>query len=496
VQSWTLPGLQPLAAWDIPKQNSPYTVAVFNAGATRVAVGDRAGHVRMHETTSQLLRSFVGSQVEIEALAWSPDSETLAVGTKGGTVRLWTAREGLPSIMFFLNFGSLGGIQFSPDGCWLLVGMSSAASMKVWNIATGEQLLTAVGAPAGFSSDGRCLATSRPDQVSFFDLVVPRSIHQFYGHGPMIELLSWSRNSRTLASIDTRFYIGAWSIGVNPPRKTFFGPPPGTFYASNAALSLSDDGEQLAYASGGEKAVAIIRDLSSGKDMEEWDLEAGFEKLGCSGGAKFLLVREELSQDRENVRTVVWELEAGQKPIGPRLIRPTQPGDERRFEESGLSRDGRYHWWDGPRRPKKAERYEVREVATGKLLFPRRDERPWGPVRSSDVYFDPNRGELWVKGNDIVLRYDLGDITRPPIRERQMPLNLSPDLRWNIAGDVCRWPENRLWLLLEDDYANSRASFSPDSHYLALGRRSGYLTVMDLPALEQEIAAFEGSLRK
>ena len=55
--------------------------------------------------------------------------------------------------------------------------------------------------------------------------------------------------------------------------------------------------------------------------------------------------------------------------------------------------------------------------------------------------------------------------------------------------------DSRPWLAFDSNLIR-RWSFSPDSRYLAIGKSSGHITVFDLPALEEEIGAFEKTLPK
>jgi hypothetical protein len=274
---------------------------------------------------------------------------------------------------------------------------------------------------------------------------------------------------------------------------------PGGFYAPEAAVALSDDGRQLAYASGGEdRALALIYEIPGWKKLGEWPMSGGFEKLACVRGGEFVLVREELDKNRQNVQTVVWKLEVGKQPVGPQLIRLSRPGDQRRFHDSELTRDGRYYRWLGPRLPENSRRVEVLDVATGKPVLQRKLPRSphaddfWGTNLSPDGRY------LWIGEAGEVRRYDLSDVRNPPRRQANDLGYLSPDGRWVMAGSVLKRPhEERPWLQFQDASSiGGYSSFSHDSRYLALAKLSGHIIVIDLSVLQEEIAAFEKTLPK
>ena len=89
------------------------------------------------------------------------------------------------------------------------------------------------------------------DRVVFCDLVVPQTLQLLRGHLSTVERLAWSRDNRHLVTLDNRFEVRIWDVmqGVSVDE---FRPPPGGFFATNAAVALSDDARLVAYASGGE----------------------------------------------------------------------------------------------------------------------------------------------------------------------------------------------------------------------------------------------------
>jgi hypothetical protein len=138
VHSLSLPDLKATGGWKVAAPSGRITAA-FNRDATVLAVGNKDGEVSLHEN-GRFLRSLPPGRIEVEALAWSPDGELVAVGTQDGNVQLWPKAEGPPSYPFTLGDTGVSSIVFSPDGRWALAG--SCEGMRMWDVATGEQVLT------------------------------------------------------------------------------------------------------------------------------------------------------------------------------------------------------------------------------------------------------------------------------------------------------------------------------------------------------------------
>jgi len=326
------------------------------------------------------------------------------------------------------------------------------------------------------------------------------------GHASKVAHLAWSRDSRHLVTLDDRYEVRVWDVmrGVSVDD---FRPPAGSFYATNAAVALSDDARLVAYASGGETSShALIRDVATGKTLDQWDLPGAFERMIYAEG-RFLLVREEEDEGAKNwrTRTVARNLAVGKPPEVLRVVRPAEPGDDRRFLDSSLAPDGRRYLWVGPRLPAQNRRAEVREVATGRLI--RRIARPTGQLfQELGASLDPQGRDLWVDyETGEHFRFDLTVADHPPERVSRSPFALSPDGLWLTFGQSAipsdptpklilqHRNDNSTWLRLAGGSPNA-VQFSPDGRFLAWRCEDGTVTVADLPFLEREVRQFEENL--
>jgi WD40 repeat protein/tRNA A-37 threonylcarbamoyl transferase component Bud32 len=509
VRSWSLADFQLGKEWLAAEPPAtppggkalPLTAAAFSAdGAAAVADGYR---VRLYRP-GERMRELPPAPRPVEALAWSPDARVVAVGMRDGQVQFWGTHDGIPGHRLVLSESGVSHIRFHPSGRWVLADFRNG-DYKMWDAVTGEQVLAGRGTLVGFSRDGRRLAAARRDGVAFGDLLLPQVIRQLPGHRAGIGPLAWSRDHRHLASLDNRFLVLTWDVERGELVDTLDAPP-GGFHALQAAVALSDDARQLAYASGGEKEVrALIRDVKTHSTLFTWNLPEGFETL-TYGAGKFLLLREEKeAPDKDIYHTVIREL-AVDKPAGVvRVLRPSEPGDVWRFLDRGLTPDGRYYLWVGPRRPAQKHRVEVWEVATG-----RRVARFLRPNQSDQ---EEVNGHLSGDGRYVSVKSDAAGFWRHDLTGGQPAANYpydpptsSLDRRWHLVpgppaeNSPAELPlgqqPDALWLKLggsEFDLVTTSA-FSGDSRFLAWGTQSGALKVADLPALRKHVEEFEAKL--
>jgi WD40 repeat protein len=486
--------------------------AAFAEGAARLAIGNEAGQVRLHDASGKSLRELPKATTAIEALAWSPDGRLVAVGTRDGTLQLWEANDGKPSHRLPVSTSGVSSVRFSPDGRWVMAGFRTLAPMKVWDVGTGEQVLSGGPTPWGFSRDGRHIAGGAWNGVAFIDLDMPQVLRLLTGHRSGVVKLAWSRDNQHLASLDSAFEVCVWDLAQGGATIDVFPGLRGDLFAHNAATALSDDAATVAYASGGGfAATALQRDVRNGKRLGEWPLPGGFEQLACVNG-KFMLVREEdvltIKDDKPGARrpthAVAYDWEVGKAPARPRVVRPRKAGDVHRFFHHGLTPDGRYYWWAGPREPRRDARVEVREVATGRLAISVPTSLALSESEEPDAVLSGEGPYLWIGTKTTSRIYELAS-PNPPKDTSGWLVLFSPDARWIVRyyeADAHRATPallalqpsgaERTWLEFRNDWNDFQSfSFSPDGRYLAWSDQGGTITVADLPALEKQVAAFE-----
>ncbi|KAL2140827.1 hypothetical protein VTI28DRAFT_3191 [Corynascus sepedonium] len=140
----------------------------FSPDGQRLASGSRDYTIKIWEAASgSCLHTLQGHRRPISSVDFSPDGQRLASGSYDHTIKIWDAASGSCLHTLEGHSGSVMSVAFSPDGQRLASG-SRDYTIKIWEAASGSCLHTLQGhrrpiSSVDFSPDGQRLASgSRP----------------------------------------------------------------------------------------------------------------------------------------------------------------------------------------------------------------------------------------------------------------------------------------------------------------------------------------------
>src|SRR5262249_48815841 len=110
-----------------------------------------------HLDTGQTLACWT-DQVGDRSMSWSQDGRLLAIGHSDGRVFVWDVVRGRLASILQGHTNRVVLCQFAPASA-LLATAAWDGTVRLWDAAVGEELLTAPESFLGFSHDGRRVAS-------------------------------------------------------------------------------------------------------------------------------------------------------------------------------------------------------------------------------------------------------------------------------------------------------------------------------------------------
>ena len=182
VRLWSIKTGKPIANL-IGKFARPDSLA-YSPDSEIIAAGDFDGTVKLFSTKNKKnIASLVGHKLapsditepgSVLSLAFSPDGETLASGSRDTTIRLWNTRTTYHKVTLTGHSGWVTTIAFSPDEKTIASGATythwdSDSSIRLWDARTGKYIAS-IETPSrtytlAFSTDNETLASIGADRV-------------------------------------------------------------------------------------------------------------------------------------------------------------------------------------------------------------------------------------------------------------------------------------------------------------------------------------------
>ncbi|HYV47513.1 MAG TPA: TIR domain-containing protein [Myxococcaceae bacterium] len=147
----------------------------------------------------------VGHSSSASACAWSPDGQRLLSGSYDRSLKVWDAASGECLLTLSGHSSPVRACAWSPDGQHLLSG-SDDRSLKVWDAASGECLLTLSGhsnpvRACAWSPDGQRLLSGSDDRsLKVWDAASGECLLTLSGHSRSVTACAWGSDGKRFLS--------------------------------------------------------------------------------------------------------------------------------------------------------------------------------------------------------------------------------------------------------------------------------------------------------
>ncbi len=232
--------------------------------------------------TRQNITTFEGHSGSVHSVSFSPDGSTLASGSGDNTVKLWDVATRRNIATLEGHSGSVHSVSFSPDGSTLASG-SWDNTVKLWDVATRRNIATLIGHLSGvsFSPDGSTLTSAVGRTIKLWDVATRQNIATLERQRDWVESVSFSPDSRTLASGSHDGMVKLWDVATRQNIATLEGHS-----GSVESVSFSPDGSTLA--SGSDDRTVKLWDVATRQNIATLEVYSSVESVSFSPDGRIL----------------------------------------------------------------------------------------------------------------------------------------------------------------------------------------------------------------
>ena len=197
--------------------------AVANAQGTVMAASAWGGRIKFHHLQTDRVTTVTSDSIASEqAIAISPDAQTVVSSSNDGKLSLWdvktsTLKRRFPDAKNWEMSEFTNSLAMSSDGTHLASG-GWDGSIRLWDMQTGQRLQTFSGhdkfiAALAFNSDNSLIVSGSDDhQIKIWEVQTGKQLRTLIGHQDSIIALAVSRDGQFLVSGSEDQTLKIWNF--------------------------------------------------------------------------------------------------------------------------------------------------------------------------------------------------------------------------------------------------------------------------------------------
>ena len=204
----------------------------------------------------------------ISSIAFSPDGKRIVSGSGDKTIKVWDAATGDELMTLRGHKEYVKSVAFGPDGKRIVSG-SGDKTIKIWDAATGAELMTLHGHGrsinlVAFSPDGKCIVSGSADNtIKVWDAATGAEVMTLRGHTDGVRSVAFSPDGKRIASGSDDQTIKIWDAATGAELMTIRGHD--FWGGSIGSIAFSPDGKRII--SGSDDTTIKVWDAATGAEL-------------------------------------------------------------------------------------------------------------------------------------------------------------------------------------------------------------------------------------
>jgi WD40 repeat protein len=213
-----------------------------------------------------VLQTLEGHTSWVKSVVFSNDGTLIASGSDDNTIKIWNVATGEEEQTLEGHTNTVSSVVFSNDGTLIASG-SWDMTIKIWNVATGKEEQTLEGhiEPVNsvvFSNDGTLIASGSYDMtIKIWNMAMGKEEQTLEGHADMVNSVVFSNDGMLIASGSYDKTIKIWNVATGKEEQTLEG-----HMSWVSSVVFSNDGTLIA--SGSRDKTIKIWNVAMGKEEQ------------------------------------------------------------------------------------------------------------------------------------------------------------------------------------------------------------------------------------